>query len=285
MQEKLRQIGDKSEVKEFRSVAGGDINNAYYVKTEKNKYFIKTNEKVPSDFFQLEAKGLEAIRQTNTINVPKVYHYDIATNNEEIMLIMEWIAGDKRQANGNLLGENLASMHLAEAGPQYGLDIPTFVGDLVQENSWYDSWVEYYQKQRLQTQLELGIQRDSMPQMRRSRLETLIDKLDNYIPKRPKVSLLHGDLWGGNWLAGPRGIPYLIDPSILYGDHAFEIAFTELFGGFPTSFYQSYQAIFPLPDYYEDIKPIYQLFYLLVHLNIFGEGYGGAVDRILNQYT
>jgi len=86
-------------------------------------------------------------------------------------------------------------------------------------------------------------------------------------------------------MTGQGGEPYLIDPSVLYGDHAFEIAFTELFGGYSDAFYRAYQEQFPLPEHYEEIKEIYQLYYLLVHLNLFGEAYGGSVDRILKYYV
>ncbi|MGP4039508.1 fructosamine kinase family protein [Gracilibacillus sp. D59] len=284
MHTKLRLIGDDSPIQLVEPIAGGDINQAYYVQTAKKNYFIKTNQSVPSEFFKIEADGLERIRATNTIAVPQVYHYDIANGNEEIALIMEWVDGSKKASTGRILGENLAALHLADAGSSYGLDQTTFVGELTQENVWYDNWVDYYREKRLRPQMELAIKKGRMNGKRRERTESLLAHLDQYIPKVPRVSLLHGDLWGGNWLAGENGEPYLIDPSVVYGDHLFEIAFTELFGGFPADFYQSYQAAYPLEDYYQDVKPIYQLFYLLVHLNIFGEGYGGSVDRIITRY-
>lgn len=284
MQEKLALIGDHSPVQLVQPVAGGDINQAYYVQTEERNYFIKTNRGVPADFFQIEADGLERIRATNTIAVPTVYHYDIANGDEEITLIMEWIEGEKNTLTGRWLGEGLAALHLATSGTLYGLDQTTFVGELTQDNTWYDNWVDYYQEKRLLPQLELAIRKGRMNDKRRERMEALLACLDQYLPKIPHVSLLHGDLWGGNWLAGKNGEPYLIDPSIVYGDHLFEIAFTELFGGFSAYFYQSYQSVFPLEDYYEEVKPIYQLFYLLVHLNMFGESYGRSVDRILTRY-
>ncbi|SER89006.1 Fructosamine-3-kinase [Gracilibacillus ureilyticus] len=285
MQDKLKQIGDTSNIIKIQSISGGDINNAYYVRTEAREYFIKTNKQVPATFFQAEAEGLEQIRKTKTIRVPDVYHYEIASSNEEICLMMEWIEPGKSKTSGQLLGEQLARLHLAEAGSQYGMHGTTFVGEITQENALYDNWLIYYREKRLRAQLEIGINRGTIPINRRKLLEQLLDKLDRFIPEHPGVSLLHGDLWGGNWLTGPQGKPYLIDPSVVYGDNAFEIAFTEVFGGFPDTFYESYQYYYPLPDYYEEIKPLYQLFYLLVHLNLFGEGYGPSVDRILSRYN
>src|SRR5699024_8328493 len=236
-------------------------------------------------FFQVEANGLERIRATETIAVPKVYHFDLAKQDEEITLMMEWVEGSKNNNTGRLLGENLAHLHLAETNGLYGLNETTFVGEIAQHNDWYEDWVYYYSEKRLQPQLELGIQKGRIHGVRRAQMESLLAHLDQYIPRKPRVSLLHGDLWGGNWLVGDGGTPYLIDPSVLYGDHLFELAFTEVFGGFPPAFKDSYQSIYPLADYYEDVKPLYQLFYLLVHLNIFGEGYGGSVDRILARYV
>ncbi|WP_240468757.1 fructosamine kinase family protein [Gracilibacillus sp. YIM 98692] len=285
MEQKLAAIGDDSTIKSVDSVSGGDINQAYLVQTAKQSYFVKTNQNVLSHFFKAEAEGLNRIQQTNTIDVPKVYHYDTDANNATVCLIMEWVEGRANANTGTLLGERLAELHLKDVGSKFGLDMPTFVGTLPQENQFYENWVSYYREKRLQQQLEIGIAKGRMPKHRRNRLEALMEKLDVHIPAHPKSSLLHGDLWGGNWLTGPNGNPYLIDPSIVYGDHAFEIAFTELFGGFPHDFYEAYQAHNPLPDYYQDAKPLYQLFYLLVHLNMFGEGYGGSVDRILKHYA
>lgn len=284
MKEKLAQIGDTSEIINIKPVTGGDINQAYYVETSENVYFVKANQQVPANFFQSEAEGLEEIRATNTVHVPKVYHYDIAENKEKIFFFMEWIEGTKNSETGKILGEEAAKLHAAKSHGRFGLDKPTFVGQLPQHNEWYDSWIDYYREKRLQPQLQLGIQNGRITNTRREHLEQLIAKLDHLLPAKPYASLLHGDLWGGNWLTGKNGVPYLIDPSILYGDHLFELAFTELFGGFPDSFYDSYRQVYPLADYYEDVKALYQLFYLLVHLNMFGEGYGNSVDRILSYY-
>ena len=276
-------IGDDTPIIEQRPVAGGDINNSFYVRTNEQEYFVKSNENVPPSFFEVEARGLETIRQTNTINVPKVYYYD-TDSTDTMYFIMEWIEGERTEQTGEVLGSQLAKMHIARSQPYYGLDFTSFVGTLTQENAWYENWTDYYREKRLLPQLELGKKKGYITRKRLRNLEYIMNHLEKYIPVNPRVSLLHGDLWAGNWMAGPSGTPYLIDPSIVYGDHVFELAMTELFGGFPREFYDAYQEILPLPDDYEDRKPIYQLFYLLVHLNLFGETYGPSVDRILEKY-
>ncbi|MFD1065305.1 fructosamine kinase family protein [Oceanobacillus locisalsi] len=285
IEEKLKQIGDNTSIQTKTPVSGGDINRAYYVKTEKQAYFIKANQQAENGFFQVEVNGLERIRSTQTIAVPEVYHFDQSSEDQEMMLIMEWVQGEKTATTDRQLGEQLAAMHADGGFNQYGLDQSTYVGKLHQPNGWYNSWVDYFRECRLQRQFDLAMQFNRMNQNRRMKLQDLMDNLDKYLPRQPQVSLLHGDLWGGNWIAGQAGKPYLIDPSVLYGDHLFELAFTEVFGGFSNTFYSQYQNVFPLEDYYEEVKPVYQLFYLLVHLNMFGEAYGGSVDRILKRYT
>ncbi|ENH97671.1 fructosamine kinase [Gracilibacillus halophilus YIM-C55.5] len=283
--EKLRHIGDESSIISIQPIAGGDINQAYYVETAKEIYFIKANRNVPQNFFQAEAEGLQRIQETNTIHVPNVYHYDNTSNTDMQVLILEWIEGKSHANTARQLGENLARLHSAEVGEKYGFNQTTFVGELTQNNQFHSSWTSYYRDQRLIPQFERALEKGRMPQKRKKQMESLFEKMEHLVPQHPGVSLLHGDLWGGNWIVGPKGTPYVIDPSVLYGDRAFEIAFTELFGGFPRDFYQAYQEHLRLPDDYQDVKPLYQLFYLLVHLNLFGEAYGSAVDRILGYYV
>src|SRR5699024_1474653 len=117
------------------------------------------------------------------------------------------------------------------------------------------------------------------------KLETLLSKLDKWIPRSVEPSYLHGDLYSGNRIVGPGGEPFIVDPSILYGDRHFEMADTELFGGFPVNSYKGGDEILPLREDYEDIKHIYQLYYCLEHLNLFREIYGHDVDTILDRYV
>ncbi len=284
IQQGLHQIGDHSSISEIRQVSGGDINQAFYVKTEAKDYFMKGNQNVPPHFFKAEADGLELIRQTDTISVPAVHYYDEPEKGAPGILIMDWINGEKQANTPEMLGTRLAQMHQYEASA-YGLNQSTFVGTIPQENEWCDTWTEYYRNYRLRPQMELAVQKNRLDPNRHQRLDQLITLLERWIPEKPSASLLHGDLWGGNWMAGSGGEPFLIDPSIVYGDPAFELAFTELFGGFPDPFYKAYQETSPLPDNYDETQPLYQLFYLLVHLNLFGETYGPSVDRILARYV
>lgn len=281
----LETVEKYGKIESLLRISGGDINEAYYIRSSKNEYFVKLNKNVDISFFEMEADALAVIRGTNTIHVPKVY--EVITVEVEPapipMLWMEWVEGKKKKDTETLLGERLAAMHLC-TGSGYGLEKDSYIGMLKQENMLMSSWVSYYRDFRLGGQLRIGKKLGTISGNREQNLIHLMEHLDKWIPDKPKASILHGDLWGGNWITGKEGNPYLIDPSVLYGDHEYELAFTELFGGFSAAFYQAYQSVFPFSDEYQARKEIYQLYYLLVHLNMFGEVYGRDVDRILNKY-
>lgn len=280
----LKQVDSSATLDTCRPVSGGDINEAYYVRTDTGEFFVKMNRQVAASFFEFEKKGLEKIGAAGVIDVPKVYSITVDPETNTPALWMEWISGEKNKQTDNWLGERLAALHQKE-GEKFGWHGTSFIGKLEQDNRWSDDWLSYYRDFRIGGQLELGRARGTITGKREKKLVQLMEQLDRWIPINPVASLLHGDLWGGNWMTGKGGNPYLIDPSVLYGDHEFELSFTELFGGFSAAFYDAYQSVFPLSDTYEDRKPLYQLYYLLVHLNMFGETYGGSVDRILNRYV
>lgn len=282
IQTALHEAGDDTKPLKINESHGGSINESYFVETEQQTYFIKFHPDAPERFFELEAKGLQLIKQTNSISVPEVLAYSDEKGNA--YLVLEWVEGKKNTETEVLLGDQIAQMHQT-IGEQHGFSDNTFIGSLPQPNGLFDSWLEYYRDRRLTAQLKQGINQKSIKGKRRERLEKLINNLDKWIPDDVAPSYLHGDLWGGNWLIGDAGKPYVIDPSFLYGDRHFELAFTELFGGYSADFYHAYKERFPLMPDYEDVKPLYQLYYLLVHLNIFGEMYGGGVDAVLKRYT
>lgn len=282
IEEGLKHIEENGVILSANGVSGGDINEAFYVRTKENEYFVKLNRNVPRSFFDFEAKGLQLIRNTNTIHVP--YVYGVFEVEQTPTLWMEWMKGTRTKDTDRWLGERLAAMHLAD-GQNYGYEGKSYIGLLLIDGKIMDSWLDYYRDIRLMKQLKIGQKSGRIRGKREKQLYKLMERLGQWIPDKPKSSLLHGDLWGGNWITGKNGNPYLIDPSVLRGDHEFEIAFTQLFGGFSHRFYDAYQAVFPLSDEYESKKELYQLYYLLVHLNLFGESYGYSVDRILNKFV
>jgi fructosamine-3-kinase len=257
-------------------------------------YLLKWRRRPPQmagwpPFFEAETHGLALLAATNTVNVPGVLGYDAGEGAVPAYIVMEWIERESvRHASlldlrspGEVLGRQLATLHRMTADA-YGLDLGNYCGDTPQDNRWSNSWIEFYGQRRLGLQMDLAGQRGLMPRHRRQRLERLIGQLDRWIDESVcRPSLLHGDLWGGNWLVDSAGRPVLIDPAVYYGDREAEIAMCQLFGGFPPEFYRTYDEAWPPAPGRDDRTPLYQLYHLLNHLNLFGEGYGGQVDDVL----
>lgn len=241
--------------------------------------FIKWHRQAAAGMFLAEAQGLERLSAAQALRVPKPYHAN------EHYIIMEWLGSGRRAARESAiaLGRGLAQQHRVTA-PHYGLDHNNYCGLTPQNNKPASDWVTFFGTRRLDAQMNLAAQRGRLLPERRQKLEALIGKLSNLLPATPPASLLHGDLWGGNWLVADDGQPALIDPAIYFGDREADLAFTELFGGFPPEFYHAYQEAWPLLSGYDERKAIYNLYHLLNHLNLFGESYGGSVDSILNRY-
>jgi fructosamine-3-kinase len=280
----LRQLGDEAAIREVTPVSGGSINRVYRVTTAANAYLVKIHPRPPAHFFAREAEGLELIRRTQTIRVPQVYGYGTMPGQSGGFIVLEWIQGSMRADTAAKLGRSLALMHQS-FGSCFGLTDDNYIGLLPQKNERAADWLSFYRECRLRFLAAMAFERGFMPRERGQRMDKLLASLDRWIPADCRPSLLHGDLWGGNWIAGENGEPYLIDPAVFYGHWEMDIAFSELFGGFSRQFYDAYREVNPLPPEYEERRPLYQLYYLLVHLLLFGESYGPQVDRILRRYT
>lgn len=266
---------------------GGDIGRSLSVTTDRRRLFVKYREDMPGELFKREAEGLGLLGAADALAVPAALSAgDLPGPSSGGMIVLEWIeAGPSSAAMEEALGRGLAKLHscLSPHG-QYGLDADNYIGLLNQPNAWQDSWVAFYRQRRLLPLAQLAEARGLLSAGRRERLFKLIEQLERWLPVRPAASLLHGDLWSGNWLAGADGRPYLIDPAVSYGDREHELAFTELFGGFSARFYAAYSEAAPLEPEYADRRSLYQLYYLLVHLIHFGERYGPSVDGVLQRY-
>lgn len=244
---------------------------------------------------------------TGAVRVPQVYAHGPATGGRPAFIVMEWIergslrSGDfsrpaaetakavttkgRTLAPGEVLGWQLAALHRTTADA-YGLDHNNYCGDTPQDNRWASSWIEFYGQRRLGFQMELAGRRGLLPRQRRQRLERLIGMLDHWIDENAcRPALLHGDLWSGNWLVDAANQPVLIDPAVYYGDREAELAMCRLFGGFPPEFYRAYDEAWPPAPGRDERIPLYQLYHLLNHLNLFGEAYGGQVDSVLSRYV
>ena len=270
------------EIQTTTPLSGGDINAAARIETDRAAYFVKWNLRPQPRMFEVEARGLRLLAGARALRVPQV----IAAIDHPPALVLEWIEpGSGKAAAAEELGHRLAQQHRS-LGPAYGLDHDNYIGANPQTNTRTDTWLDFFRQQRLGAQAELARARGRLTPDRSQRLDRLMDRLDRWIdPSITAPSLLHGDLWGGNYLVDATGRPVLIDPAVYYGDREAEIAFTELFGGFGPHFYAAYNEAWPLDRGYAERRDLYNLYHLLNHLNLFGEGYGGSVDAILRRYA
>ena len=263
-------------------ISGGDISLAYKVQTERKSYFLKVNlSKYALTMFQKEKRGLETIALTKTISTPIVYACDKFKS--EAFLLMEYIESKRPNAEDfSRLGNALAKLHQCTS-KTFGLKEDNFIGSLPQSNKQNTSWLDFYTQERLIPQLELAKQRGLLSEYECPSEQIIKEKLEDlfYIVK---PSLLHGDLWSGNYLISKSGIPYLIDPAVYYGHNEADIAMSKLFGGFGEDFYKAYYSIYPNDSKTASRIEIYQLYYLMVHLNLFGRSYFASVISILKKH-
>ena len=270
-----------------RSVSGGDINDAYLVALEDGqRVFLKVNTPGNAAFFSAEQAGLEALRKTDAIGVPEAITSGVSQDCS--FLIMEYLeAGPRKQDYWERFGRQLAAMHHAPTGewtPQgkYGFTQNNFIGAGRQNNHICGSWIDFFRECRLEQQFRWAeVYFDSYG---RKAMQSLLDHLEDYLVEPEFPSLLHGDLWGGNFVTGPDGSEWLIDPAVYVGHAEADLAMTELFGGFAQAFYDSYKEMSPLLPGYADRRELYNLYHLLNHLNLFGEAYYGSVMRIVRRY-
>lgn len=274
-------IGDR--IIATSSVSGGDINDAFRINTATNVFFVKSNEALfASDMFEKEAKGLQLIGDSQTIPVPNVVAVSSASSPS--FLILEWIeTGHPSPVFWKNFGAQLAAMH-QETAPYFGLDHANYIGSLIQPNEAESDAVSFFINQRLVPQIELAKSRNKIDTNTINSFEQLFKKLPSILPDE-KPALIHGDLWNGNFMVGKNGEVILVDPSVSFGLREMDLAMTKLFGGFNTQFYDSYEAAFPTKSGLEKRIPIYQLYYLMVHVNLFGGGYLGSVREILRRFV
>ncbi len=273
-------------VTNVRPVYGGDINQAARFQVGGADYFVKWSNEAPPAMFPAEAYGLSLLAAPGVIRVPAVIVQGDAEGPYPAYLVLEWIeTGSKGEPlTMERFGEALAALH-RQTAPAHGLDRDNFIGRLPQPNAQNPSWIAFYRDHRIGFQVELAQRYGRLPKHRADLLHRLMDRLPDLLDDEAMPpSLLHGDLWGGNYLVDSKGNAVLIDPAVCYGHREMDLAMSELFGGFSPRFYDAYHAAWPLEGYNER-RPLYQLYYILVHLNLFGEHYGGQVDSIAAHYV
>ena len=264
-------------------MGGGSINETCQVSINRDaRLFLKLNSttKYPG-LFEKEKDGLEFLGKQKIIQTPSVIVCD--NIHEYQVLVLEWIEGGLRTEKfWNEFGERLAKLHLV-SNSHFGFGEDNYMGALVQFNRQQSSWVEFFIHCRLVPQIELTKKRHFLQAKHLDAFEVLYSRLTG-IFNNEQPSLLHGDLWSGNYMCDQNGLPVLIDPAIYFGHRSMDLAMTTLFGGFDKQFYESYNYHFPFPGNYHEQWEVCNLYPLLIHLNLFGPGYLSQIERTLRKF-
>jgi fructosamine-3-kinase len=261
-----------------RSVGGGCINQAYCLTVGEQPFFVKLNRAETVSMFEAEAIGLKQLWDSHTIRVPKPLCWGIC--DRSAYLVLEWIdLGSGSRSASFQMGQQLATLHRVTSAQGFGWDQNNTIGSTPQINTWSSTWLSFFGQHRLSYQFKLARRNGgSFPQQ-----DQLLDTLPQLLDHNPQPALVHGDLWGGNASFTRSGEPLIFDPATYFGDREVDIAMTELFGGFPSDFYQGYNAAFPLDDGYPRRKILYNLYHILNHFNLFGGSYESQANRMIQQ--
>lgn len=259
---------------------GGYINEVFLVETNQGKFVLKINQanQYPG-MFEAEAKGLQLLKNTNTFKIPEVISYGKTESHD--YLFLEYISpGNRSPEFDKNFGVSLAKLH-KNTTPNFGLDHDNYIGSLPQKNDGkHTTSADFYIEKRLIPQLKIANTKGFTFQ----NLDTFFKNIQNEIPNDPPA-LIHGDLWNGNYLVDETGKPCLIDPAVAFASREMDLAMMQLFGGFADKVFYAYYEAFPLEKNWKSRTDLWQLYYLLVHLNLFGSGYYNSVNSILKKYS
>jgi fructosamine-3-kinase len=274
-------LGEDLVLESMHPVGGGCIHRAYVLECRGARFFAKVNAATRWHNFTAEEDGLKALARAG-VTVPSVVSLGTTPGHAYLLLrFMDLGALDGDSARG--LGRALATMHARDAGARYGWHRANYIGATPQSNGWHDDWASFWAEERIAPQLELA-KRNALGDS----LQTLGARLLERFPAllaghAPKPALVHGDLWSGNAGALVSGEPVVFDPAVYVGDAEVDLAMTELFGGFPRAFYAGYVEVSPIAPGYEARKPLYNLYHVLNHANLFGGGYVAQAERLMSQ--
>jgi protein-ribulosamine 3-kinase len=270
---------------EAAPVAGGCISRGARVETAGDPVFLKHHPGAPAGFFAAEARGLEALRAAGCgLAVPAPLAWAEAQGGAPAWIAIEWLEpAPPGDGHGERLGRGLAALHRSPAGGGWGWEADGFIGSLPQANAPSDDWAVFWRARRLEPQLARA-RRAGLDAGPTGDWERLFARLPDLLAPATDdgPSLLHGDLWSGNVLSTLRG-PALIDPAAYRGHREADLAMAELFGGFGAAFHAAYREAWPLAPGWPARRAVYQLWYLLVHLNLFGAGYAPQVASALRD--
>lgn len=266
-------------VTSLESLSGGCIHQALRVHTSSGKcFFLKQDPGKNADVFQREAEGLEALRDPEGPVIPEVYLVG-----EEYLLQSDLQPAPRCKDFWPIYSRQLAEIHL-QINPRFGFESDNYIGSNPQKNTWMDDGWEFFREVRLKKQIQWARDRSLLDSEDLKKFEKLMARLPALIPEQP-ASLIHGDLWSGNLITNWDGLPALIDPAVYYGWAEADLAMTELFGHYPDQFYRAYTEVHPLEKGFRSRFPLYNLYHLLNHLNLFGRGYLSRIHSVLDRFA
>ncbi len=274
-----QKTGQDFQLVNTRSIGGGCINQAYQLIGRENQYFIKLNDAIKVEMFLIEAFGLEQMYNTNTITIPQPICWGVAENKSYLVLEYYSFGGGNNQL-WMIMGKQLALLHKQGIAKRFGWQANNTIGSTPQINDWNANWADFFAEKRIDYQLKLANRHGGNFR----EIKAVVEKIRAHLSTHnPIPALVHGDLWSGNASFTADGKPIIFDPACYYGDREVDLAMTELFGGFPSIFYQGYQQEYPLDKGYEKRKTIYNLYHILNHFNLFSGGYEYQSQNMINQ--
>ncbi len=276
-----KHTGEKEKTEKISSLSGGSINNALRIKSGSGAWFAKYNSAdLYPGMFEKEARGLEILKKAGEVYTPKVIGYGEASG--QSMLVLEFVESARENDNyWQDFGTSLARLH-KNTGEYFGLDHDNYIGSLEQFNTPHENWIDFFINQRLEIQVKVARDRGLMDRSSAVKFEKLYHHLSDFFPEE-KPSLIHGDLWSGNYMTNSLGEACIIDPAVYYGHRLMDIGMSKLFGGFAPAFYESYHNEFPMENNWKQAIEVANLYPLMVHVNLFGSGYLGGVMDVLKR--
>jgi len=262
-------------------IGGGCINECYRYVTRTGTVFAKVAAASSVEMFEAEAAGLQELAAAKAIRVPR--SLAVGARDGHALLVLEWLELRQPTAETDAAcGERLAAQHRITK-PLFGWKRANYIGATSQSNLWSRDWVNFWRTHRFDAQLNLAVSKgaDSGILERAALLSALMDGF--FTSYLPEASLLHGDLWSGNYAADLSGAPVVFDPAVYYGDRECDIAMTQLFGGFGAAFYAAYESAWPLDSGWRERVGLYNLYHLLNHFNLFGGNYLLQADTLIEK--
>lgn len=277
-------LGQKVIIQTEKSLGGGCINHASKLETNLGNFFLKWNDNCVSDIFVREAESLRELRKfaADFIVIPEVVTVK-KVDKTPGFLVLEYLENSHSSLNiDEKLGRGLAKIH-QNTNAQFGFYNHNYCGATLQNNSWKSNWPEFFRENRLRFLLKLIEIERPLPASEKILYKKLLDRIEYLLPESSAPSLIHGDLWSGNYMVSEKG-PALIDPASYYADREMEFAIMTMFGGFSQRFYDAYNEVNPLLSDWKQRNSLYQLYHVLNHYYLFGGGYQNQALQIAKSY-